>query len=109
DRAASVLATYLAAFVAWRPTLAAGERGLVVCIGADQSQANITRNHIEGAFRSSPVLSSLIEGTAADTVSLRNNIDVEVRSAHFRRLRGFTAVAINAPETAFWASDQTVN
>ena len=36
DRAAAVLAAYIAALVDWSCVLAQGERGLVLCIGADQ-------------------------------------------------------------------------
>src|SRR5450759_1385886 len=35
DEAASVLASDFAAFVNWTPVLSRGERGLVLCIGAD--------------------------------------------------------------------------
>ena len=41
DRAASVLACYLAALVDWSSVLVRGERGLVLCIGPDQRQAQI--------------------------------------------------------------------
>ena len=36
DRAASVLACYLAALVDWSSVLVRGERGLVLCMGPDQ-------------------------------------------------------------------------
>jgi hypothetical protein len=35
DRAVAALATYLAALVDWSGMLAKGERGIVLCIGAD--------------------------------------------------------------------------
>src|ERR1700733_3124433 len=66
DRAASVLATYLAAFVNWSRVLVKGERGLVLCIGPDQRQAQITRDYIEGVFDSSKILSRLIVNRTAD-------------------------------------------
>ena len=50
DRAAAVLATYIGALVDWTARLAKGERGLVLCIGADQRQAKITRDYIEGVL-----------------------------------------------------------
>jgi hypothetical protein len=107
DRAASVLATYLAALVDWSSVLARGERGLVLCIGPDQRQAKIQRDYIEGNFDASPVMSSLISGRTADTIELSNRISIEVRSASFRRLRGVTAVAVIATEAAFWYTDET--
>jgi hypothetical protein len=106
DRAASVLASYIAAFIDWSSVLSKGERGLVLCIGADQRQAKITRDYIEGVFASSPALSKLVTNRTADTIELSNGIVIEVRAASFRRLRGPTAVAVIATEVAFWHSDE---
>jgi hypothetical protein len=107
DQTASVLASYLAAFVDWSPVLSRGERGLVLCIGADQRQAKITRDRIEGVFDASPALSKLITNRTADSIELSNGIIIEVRAASFRRLRGPTAVAVISTEVAFWMSDET--
>jgi hypothetical protein len=106
DRAASVLATYLAALVDWSPVLVKGERGLVLCIGPDQRQAKITRDYIEGAFDASPVMASLVSNRTADSIELSNKISIEVRAASFRRLRGVTCVAVIATEAAFWQTDE---
>ena len=106
-RSASVLASYFAVFVNWAPVLSRGERGLVLCIGADQRQAKITRDRIEGVFDASPALSKLIINRTADSIELSNGIIIEVRAASFRRLRGPTSVAVIATEVAFWMSDET--
>lgn len=104
DRAASVLAVYIAACCE-HPALAPGERGVVLLIAADTRQAAVTLQYIAAAFDASPVLGKLVVGRTADTLSLANNIEVEVRSASFRRLRGMTAVAAIGSEVAFWPSD----
>lgn len=109
DRAASVLATYLAAFVNWSGVLAKGERGLVLCIGPDQRQAQITRDYIEGVFDASKILSRLIVNRTADTIELSNNITIEVRAASFRRLRGVTCVAVIATEASFFQTEESSN
>jgi hypothetical protein len=106
DRAASVLACYLAALVDWSPVLVRGERGLVLCIGPDQRQAKITRDYIEGAFDHSPIMATMVTGRTADSIELSNRISIEVRAASFRRLRGITAVAVIATEAAFWQTDE---
>jgi hypothetical protein len=64
-------------------------------------------DYVEGALRSTPLLSGLIEARTQEMLSLSNGIDVEVRAASFRRLRGLTAVAVIADEAAFWHSDET--
>jgi hypothetical protein len=104
DRAASVLATYIAGLCK-HPALARGERGVVILIAADQRQAAITLSYIEACFEASPVLARLIASRTADTLSLASGIDVEVRSASFRRLRGTTALAVIASEVAFWRDE----
>jgi hypothetical protein len=109
DRAASVLATYLATLINWSSVLAKGERGLVLCIGPDQRQAKITRDYIEGVFDGSRILSRLIVNRTADTLELSNGISIEVRAASFRRLRGVTCVAVIATEAAFWQTDESSN
>ena len=106
DRAASVLACYLAALVDWSPVLVRGERGLVLCIAPDQRQAKITRDYIEGAFDHSPIMSTMIVGRTADSIELSNRISIEVRAASFRRLRGVTCVGVVASEAAFWQTDE---
>jgi hypothetical protein len=109
DRAASVLATYLAAFVNWSRVLAKGERGLVLCIGPDQRQAQITRDYIEGVFDASKILSRMIVNRTTDTIELSNNITIEVRAASFRRLRGVTCVAVIATEASFFQTEESSN
>ena len=109
DRAASVLATHLAALIDWSGVLSKGERGLVLCIGPDQRQAKITRDYIEGVFNTSPILSGLIVNRTADTLELSNGISIEVRAASFRRLRGVTCVAVIATEAAFWQTEESSN
>jgi hypothetical protein len=109
DRAAAVLATYLAALVDWSAVLAKGETGLVACIGADTRQSTVQRDYIEGVFDASPLLSKLVVNRTADTIELSNAICIEVRAASFRRLRGVTCIAVIASETAFWQNEESSN
>jgi hypothetical protein len=109
DRAASVLAAYLAALVDWTSVLVKGERGIVLCIGADTKQATVQRDYIEGVFDSSPMLSSLVVNKTADGIELSNNITVAVRAANFRRLRGVTCCGVIASESAYWLDETSAN
>ena len=107
DRAASVLATYVAGLCHHSHLLAPGERGLVLCIAADQRQAKVTLDYIAANFERSPILAQLVTNRTADSIELTNRIVIEVRAASFRRLRGMTCVAVIASEVAFWMDDQT--
>jgi hypothetical protein len=101
DRAAATLATYIAGLCE-HPELAPGERGIVLVIAPDTKQSAVTLGYITAIFEQSPILRRLIANQTQDTLALTNRIEVEVRAASFRRLRGITCVAIIATECAFW-------
>src|SRR6185369_418357 len=61
------------------------------------------------SFRGSPVLSQLIEARTQRELRLNNGIDIEVRVADYRRLRGLTFIAVVADEVAFWSSEYSAN
>ena len=107
SRAESVQATYLATLVDYRDVLSPGERGLVLCIAPDIRQAAIVHSYIAANIEQSPALKPLLESSTQTTLRLRTGIDIEVRSASFRRLRGVTAVAVIADELCFWFSDES--
>ena len=104
SRAIGALATYVAGLCA-HPALARGERGVLLCVAADQRQADIILGFIDENFRSSPVLRQLILRRTQRALRLKNGIDVEVRAADFRRLRGPSYISVIADELAFWMSD----
>jgi hypothetical protein len=108
SRAISVIATYLAG-LCQHPNLVPGERGVLLIIAPDQRQADIVLDYTEANFRASPILRQLIEARTARALKLTNNIDIEVRSSDFRRLRGPTFCGIICDETAFWLSEYSSN
>jgi hypothetical protein len=103
-----VLIPYLAGLCR-HPNLTRGERGILLVVAQDQRTADGILDYAEAAFRASPVLSQLIEARTARELRLTNNIDIEVRAADFRRLRGLTYIAVCADELAFWSSDYSAN
>jgi hypothetical protein len=107
DRAASILATYIAGLCDHSDVLAPGERGVVVCIAPDQKQAKVTLGYIVAAFEATRILAKLIASRTADSLELTNGITVEVRAASFRRIRGLTALAVIASEAAFWMDQES--
>jgi hypothetical protein len=109
DRATAVLMCYLAGLCDHSDTLVKGERGVCLLIAPDQRQAAITLDYCEGIFRTSPILKKLVKERVESVLRLRNGIDIEVRAASFRRLRGLTTVAVVASESAFWMDDSGSN
>ena len=62
-----------------------------------------------GIFATAPNLKDLLENETADTISLASGVDITIRPASFRTIRGITAVAAIADEIAFWRSDDSAN
>jgi hypothetical protein len=108
-RAAATLATYVAALADHSDGLAVGERGLCLFIAENTKQAAVAFGYAAGIFESVPMLSELVVGRTTDAVSLSNGVDLEIRAASFRGLRGPTCVGVIADEAAFWAVDGAVN
>jgi len=108
-RAMAVLAAYLAACVDHRGSLAPGERGVIPLLAASVQQAASAFAFIEGIFAVAPNLKDLVDGATSDTLSLTTGVDIQVRPASFRTIRGITAIAAIADEIAFCRSDDGAN
>lgn len=108
-QAMSTLAVYLGGLVDHKDVLNTGERGVLLLIAPDMKQAKVALDYATGLLESSPILRQLLADRTADTLKLTTGIDLEVRSASFRRLRGMTSVAILADEACFWRSDESSN
>jgi hypothetical protein len=108
-RAMAVLAAFLAACVDHRGSLAPGERGVIPLLAASVQQAASAFAFVEGVFAVAPNLKGLVDGATSDTLSLVTGIDIQVRPASFRTIRGITAVAAICDEIAFWRSDDSAN
>ena len=93
SRAVAVLCTYLSCLIDYTDVLVRGERGLLLCIAPDLKQATIVHGYIAGILDDSELLRPLLDRSTQTTLRLTNGIDIETRSASFRRLRGVTCVA----------------
>jgi hypothetical protein len=108
-RSTAVLASFIAGCVDHRDTLAPGERGVLPILAASTAQAAQAFNFVSGIFATAPNLKDLLENETADTISLASGVDITIRPASFRTIRGITAVAAIADEIAFWRSDDSAN
>lgn len=79
----------------------------MLCVAPDIRQAAIVHGYIAANIEQSPALKPLLESSTQTTLRLTTGIDIEVRSASFRRLRGITCVACIADESCFWFSDES--
>jgi hypothetical protein len=88
SRAMSVLVAYVAGLCDHTDVLVRGETGVALCVALDQRVAGIVRDHCAAVFEDSPILRQLIANRTQDTLELTNGINIEVRAASFRKLRG---------------------
>lgn len=100
SRIAALLAVFLACFRKYR--LALGERGVVMVIAADRKQARVVLRYIRALLHSHPMLETLIEHERKESIDLTNGITIELHTASFRTVRGYTVVAAILDEIAFW-------
>lgn len=109
-RAAGTLGAYLAALCDWSDKLASGERGVLPIMAASTLQGTRAFNHVAGILKDSPILSTMMDGeSTADTIRLTTRIDIEVRPANYRTIRGVTAVGAIADEVCIWMTDGSAN
>jgi hypothetical protein len=115
-RAIGTLAAYLAGCCDHHDVLGPGERGVLPIMAANTLQAGQCYNFIRGIFTNIPRFAALVEqlggrhgGITTDTISLKNRIDIQIRPASFRTIRGITAIAVIAEECSMWQSDDSRN
>jgi len=104
---AALVAIYLACFR--RYTLAPGERGVFMVIAADRRQARVVKRYIAGLLHSVPMLREMIAHETKEAIELTNGITIEIHSASFRAVRGYTIVGAVCDEIAFWPTDDSAN
>ncbi len=97
----ALIAVFLACFRSYTDYLGPGERGTIMVIAADRKQARATLRFIAGLL-AVPMLKKLVERETAESFDLSNRVTIEVATANYRTVRGYTIVAALCDEVAFW-------
>jgi hypothetical protein len=105
----ALVAVFLACFVSWTPFLTPGELGTVMVIAADRKQARVIYRYAAALLREVPMLKAMIQRETAEAIELTNGIRIEILTASFRTVRGYTLIAALCDEIAFWRSDESAN
>jgi hypothetical protein len=103
----ALIAVYLAAFHDYRRYLSPGERGTVLIIATDRKQARTIFRYIRALLTQVPMLAKLITREDRETFDLENSVTIEVGTASFKSVRGYTIVAALCDEIAFWPTDDS--
>ena len=102
----ALIACYLAVFKDWSPYLSPGEVGTIKVIATDREQARTIHRYCRALLTRVPALKQLVAHDSDDEIELRNGIVIEIQTASFRSVRGYTVIACLADEIAFWATDE---
>lgn len=103
----ALTAVFLACFKNWRQHLGPGEIGTIMIVAADRRQARVILRFVKGLLQASPMLRTLIASETQESVTLSNNIVIEVHAASYRSVRGYSIVAALLDEVAFWPTDDS--
>jgi len=106
---AALVAVYEAAFKDYTDRLAPGEVATVMVLACDRKQARTVMRYVSGLLHSNPMLERMIHREQGESIELMNRTVIEVSTASFRAVRGYTLAAVIADEIAFWRSDESAN
>jgi len=106
---AALLAILESAFRDYSDKLSPGELATVFCIAADRKQSRVIMRYVSGLLHSNPMLERMIVREDKESIELSNRTIVEVGTASFRSVRGYTIAAVICDELAFWRSDESAN
>lgn len=109
SRIAALVAVVLACLRDYRDVLAPGERGVVMVIAADRKQARVVFGYIKALLAAVPTLAALVAAETKESVTLTTGIVIEVHTASFRTVRGYTVVGAVLDEIAFWPTDDAAD
>lgn len=103
---AALAATYLSFFRDYAPYLAAGEVATIMVVAADRAQARTVMRFIRGFIRAVPMLAALVVRETREGIELNNRVVIEVHTASFRSVRGYTLAGVVNDEICFWPTDE---
>jgi hypothetical protein len=109
SRIAALVAVFLGCFRDYGAILAPGERGIVMLIAADRRQARVIFQYVEGLINGVPMLAAMVRDRTKESITLNNSVVIEIHTASFRAVRGYTVVGAVCDEIAFWRSEDSAN
>jgi hypothetical protein len=109
SRAAAAIAVYLAAFRDYRDVLARGEIGVLCIVASDRRQAKVVMQYVVGLIDGSPLLAQLVRKRTAESIELSTRCRLEIHTASWRALRGYTVIGAVLDEICFWRSEDSLN
>jgi len=85
----------------YREKLAPGEWATISCHCVDKAQARTWFGYAQGIIEASPILSAEVTKVTAETIESAHRTRLEVHTASFRAIRGYTLALAIIDEAAF--------
>jgi hypothetical protein len=105
----ALVAVFLAVFKDWSGFLSPGETGTIKVIAVDRRQSRVIFRYCAAFLNNVPTLAALIEKQTDDEITLKNGISIEIQTASFRSIRGYTIVALAVDEIAYLPGEASAN
>ena len=109
SRILATIAVHLATVPNYSDRLAPGETPIVAILAADKRQARTIFKYVRGLLVNVPLLAPMLESETAESLVLTNGVMIEVQTASYRSVRGYTLVAALCDEVAFWRDESSAN
>ena len=106
---AAFFGVYYAALRDWGNVLARGELGVVQIICPDRKQGRVILNYAKAFVEEIPELAQSVEQIAKESIEFTNGIRLEIRTASYRTVRGYSVVCCIVDEAAFLKDDSSAN
>jgi hypothetical protein len=102
---AALVAVYIACFLDHSAVLQPGESAVCMIIASDKRQARVILSYVIAFLTQIPILKRLVKSVLKESVELTNGIVIEIHTADYRAVRGYTCLCVIGDEASFWASD----
>jgi hypothetical protein len=103
---AALIAVYIALFRKYDALLAPGEVATVLVIAADRKQARTILRYVRAFVHEIPLLKKMISRELKESIEFTNRTAIEVHTASFKTVRGYTVAAALNDEIAFFTGDE---
>ncbi len=78
-------------------------------LATDRRQARVIYRYVRALLLNVPALAAFVDREDQEAIELNNGIAIEIMTATFRSVRGYTVIAALLDEAAFWRSDDSAN
>lgn len=101
---AALLSVYHAPFMDYRAKLSPGEVATVLLLAADRAQARSAMRYVKGLCEH-PMIAPMVKRETETTIEFSNRTAIEIATASFRAVRGYTLAAVICDEIAYWFTE----